>query len=175
MSKEVILVGNAPSILGKGMGSMIDSHQEVVRFNHARTKVAPADVGTKTTRHAMSISVAMTTQKPIAKPIVPTPLCPLKDHQWLYLESLISSNRLPLAFTCAAKHVADLPPRNVPSTGLMVAFWFYCHGHHVTFIGFGDGKGHYWDKSHRGNGRHDFEKEMELFLSWEKDGRAKVL
>lgn len=46
---RVVLVGNGPSVLGSRLGSVIDSYDEVVRFNNFQTSGFEVDVGRKTT------------------------------------------------------------------------------------------------------------------------------
>lgn len=45
---SVVFVGNAPSLSGAALGSWIDSHDVVVRFNECPTKGYTHDVGTRT-------------------------------------------------------------------------------------------------------------------------------
>lgn len=47
-ARNVVLVGNAPSILGAGLGDAIDAHDCVIRLNDFRTGGFEADVGTRT-------------------------------------------------------------------------------------------------------------------------------
>uniref|UniRef100_A0A8C5EX39 ST3 beta-galactoside alpha-2,3-sialyltransferase 1 n=1 Tax=Gouania willdenowi TaxID=441366 RepID=A0A8C5EX39_GOUWI len=47
------VVGNSGHLNGSRFGSLIDSHDYVIRMNRGRTKTYEADVGTKTTHHAM--------------------------------------------------------------------------------------------------------------------------
>ncbi len=49
MKHRVIIVGNGPSLLGKGRGETIDGHDEVVRFNLFKTGAFSRDVGSRTT------------------------------------------------------------------------------------------------------------------------------
>lgn len=46
---RVVLVGNGPSIIGSQLGKIIDSYDEVVRFNNFQTKGFENDVGQKIT------------------------------------------------------------------------------------------------------------------------------
>lgn len=46
---NVIIIGNGSSLLGRSLGSIIDSHEQVLRFNEFKTVGFEADVGTKTT------------------------------------------------------------------------------------------------------------------------------
>jgi hypothetical protein len=47
MSREIVLVGNGPSILDKELGSYIDEHEIVVRFNAFVTEGFEKHCGTK--------------------------------------------------------------------------------------------------------------------------------
>lgn len=44
----VVFVGNAPSLIGEGLGEWIDSHDVVVRFNECPTRDYEDDVGSRT-------------------------------------------------------------------------------------------------------------------------------
>ena len=46
--RSIIVVGNGESLRDSGLGSVIDSYETVVRFNHFKTKGFEKDVGTKT-------------------------------------------------------------------------------------------------------------------------------
>lgn len=46
---KFIIVGNGASLLGRSLGSLIDTYEEVVRFNEFKTEGFEKDVGTKTT------------------------------------------------------------------------------------------------------------------------------
>ena len=48
-SGPVVIVGNGPSLVGKGLGPKIDSFPNVIRVNKFRTKGYENDVGSKTT------------------------------------------------------------------------------------------------------------------------------
>lgn len=47
-NKHIIFVGNAPSLLGEGLGQWIDSHDIVVRFNYCPTRNYSQDTGERT-------------------------------------------------------------------------------------------------------------------------------
>lgn len=49
MSRSIVVVSNAPCLKGSGLGEIIDSFDDVVRFNAFSTKGFEQDVGTKTT------------------------------------------------------------------------------------------------------------------------------
>lgn len=49
LSESVAIIGNSSSILRKKLGRVIDSHDDVVRFNRAKTKSFEDYVGTRTT------------------------------------------------------------------------------------------------------------------------------
>lgn len=46
---KVAIIGNGASLIGRGLGGIIDSYEEVVRFNEFKTHGYEADVGNKTT------------------------------------------------------------------------------------------------------------------------------
>ena len=49
LSESIAIIGNSSSILRKKLGSVIDSHDDVVRFNRAKTKSFEDCVGIRTT------------------------------------------------------------------------------------------------------------------------------
>ena len=63
--KRVIIVGNADTLTGKNLGSVIDSYDEVIRINNFKTKGYEADVGTKTTGVHINESISAKDMKKI--------------------------------------------------------------------------------------------------------------
>jgi len=49
LEKKIILIGNGPSVLNYNFGEVIDSFEEVVRFNNFETKGYKEKIGSKTT------------------------------------------------------------------------------------------------------------------------------
>merc|ERR1712070_39508 len=53
-AKSIVVVGNGMSVLGSGLGSVINQYDEVARFNFYETKGYEKDVGTKTSIWVMA-------------------------------------------------------------------------------------------------------------------------
>lgn len=58
-NKNIAVVGNAPTQIGKGKGYEIDSHDIVIRFNCFKTKGFESDYGSKTTAWVRNIDIAV--------------------------------------------------------------------------------------------------------------------
>ena len=54
LSGSVAIVGPSANLIGSKFGEIIDSHDEVIRFNRSPTKGYSIDVGTKTTLRAVN-------------------------------------------------------------------------------------------------------------------------
>ena len=49
MNPECVIVGNGSTLLGSGLGPLIDTHRHIIRFNAFQTTGHEADVGTRST------------------------------------------------------------------------------------------------------------------------------
>ena len=56
---STIVVGNGPSLMGKGLGKVIDSHDNVIRVNMFKVKGYEHDVGSRTTGWHINENLSM--------------------------------------------------------------------------------------------------------------------
>jgi hypothetical protein len=57
--EKTIIVGSSPNLVGSGLGSTIDSFDDVVRFNRAPTDGYQIDIGSKTTLRVANTHVVL--------------------------------------------------------------------------------------------------------------------
>ena len=65
--KECILVGNSSNILDRGLGSHIDSFENVVRFNRFRIKNFEKDLGKKCTHWVLNYKLTTDSRNYLVK------------------------------------------------------------------------------------------------------------
>ena len=61
--KEIILVGNSSNILNMGLGSYIDSFENVIRFNRFKIKDFEKDLGKKCTHWILNYKLTTDNRK----------------------------------------------------------------------------------------------------------------
>lgn len=178
---SVVLVGNGPSVLLKAQGPIIDSFQEVVRFNTFKIKGYEDFVGTKTTLW----STFGRGQLPRDEDQRPDKILFIHGNTGMPAYTPNELLRLSLDFYTSVKlrlHsiIGAEKPWIIPSSGLVVALWFLEHLNYerIHLIGFDHFRKHqsrlhhYWiNRSYGKPKEHDGEAEAKLLEEYVKQNR----
>ena len=129
--KEILIIGNADAIAGKGLGAAIDAHEFILRFNdYELTPGICQDYGTRTTHHAFCWE-----KREHAKqgPIRLTCIAPHEHHNLPVKSGLVQIEGGPVFviardFVIAAARDARLPEGRHATTGLVMVSWALRHG-----------------------------------------------
>lgn len=181
--KTVVLVGNGPSLIGARLGSLIDAHDEVVRFNRFRTRGFEKDTGCKTTLWS-TFGLGLT---PVDTPPPPRVVLVHEDRTAegepaeVFQVPRVFYRRLMKALRGRSKHAKAATIK--PSSGFLVSMWLLENGcPHVNLAGFDhfgkqrSRKHHYWDgKNYARPSDHDGDAERELLLPFVMEGRVGYL
>lgn len=181
--KTVVLVGNGPSVEGKGLGKIIDASDEVVRFNNFRLNGFEDDVGSKTTLwstfgQGMVPADCEPPQRVIMVHENAKPACSPKE---IFRIPQTFYSRWQKEIRSISRHKnADTVN---PTSGFLVAMWLLENGcpllHLAGFDHFKkhkSGQHHYWNgKTFARPSDHDGDAEAELLQSFVKDGRIAYL
>ncbi len=185
----IVVVGRSPSLRNRGLGSIIDGHDEVIRINTFSTH--PPDTGEKTTRwiiglchRAVDAISSCGVLAGDAKQIWVTTVAgrePLDQPYWQRFERLLGDMDV-LTFTRfdlgedITHQLADfgLPvERNAPSTGL----WAIALAHRfwpdsmIDVAGFYNGEcGYYESPGVNVHCDHDYKLEGKLIDTWAAEG-----
>ena len=151
---SVIIVGNSPRLIGKGLGKYIDSFDTVVRMNNAQTGGEwEKDFGKKT-----DVLFSTQTYNKNLKP---------KQHIF-FIPHLVE--RLPPVVKRVYKTIRSKYDLN-PSTGFMCIFYFLEYFEKVNIINFDfqigyEGGCHYYKDNEKPDSKtHSFIKERDIILS----------
>ncbi|KAJ7998677.1 hypothetical protein DPEC_G00207360 [Dallia pectoralis] len=197
--RKCAVVGNSGNLLGSQYGSLIDSHNNVIRMNKAITVGFEADVGNRTTHHFMYPESAVDIAHGVHLVLLPFKLL---DIQWV--ASALSTGEIKRTYMRVKDRVnADKDKVIVvnpaffmythynwterhgryPSTG-MVAIVFALHVcDEVSVFGYGANKQgswhHYWENNKYGGafrrtGVHNAEFETEVIQRLEKEGKISL-
>lgn len=177
----VCLVGNGPSLLGLGLGGVIDSFDEVVRFNQFEVEGFEADTGRRTTLwHAYAAHSSGTLPAPRL-------LTMCSGFRPAGIEEVVEIPRA--AYNAAQQLIKDRfgsigthPPR--PTSGLVVlVYYLEIEKQPIVYVAGFDhfskeksGRHHYWKERRYGLPReHDGFVESEIFERYRKRGRLVYL
>jgi len=179
--KSIVLVGNGPSVIGKGLGPVIDAHDEVVRFNEFALRGHEHDVGTRTTLW----STCGKSVKPFDAAELPERVICVHENTRLAHEPL-EVLRIPAAFyeqlaveiRAISKHARAAEVR--PTSGFLVCRWLLASGcprlHLAGFDHFrkdATRQHHYWQaKTYGRPSEHDGDAEAELLSPYAADRRV---
>uniref|UniRef100_A0A672GIL2 ST3 beta-galactoside alpha-2,3-sialyltransferase 1 n=1 Tax=Salarias fasciatus TaxID=181472 RepID=A0A672GIL2_SALFA len=165
--KTCAVVGNSHNLKGSDYGSLIDSHDIVIRMNRAKIESYEGDVGAKTTHHIMYPHSAVNLENNTSLVFFPFKI---RDFEWLFKNCFLISiktflNSIPKSKTIANKDlVVILNPAFMKyvhqawlgskgrwaSTGFMTVVLSLYMCDQVNVFGFGADK--------NGNWSHYFEK-----------------
>jgi len=179
-----VLVGNGPSLLSKRLGSVIDAHDEVVRFNCYKTAGFEKHVGSKTT-------VWSTFGKGT------DPETPNRFQKVLFIHGDRGDPttrdkkvfRIPISFYEGLRsEIRSISNHKKaasvnPTSGFLVARWLLSQGvKHISLAGFDHfskatcSQHHYWDTKAYGRPEdHDGDAERLLLIPWLHAGRLSYL
>jgi hypothetical protein len=184
VNATVIIVGNAPTVFNKQLGSVIDMFDEVVRFNEFRCKGYDKHTGSKTTiwvtfgrgmlpgddSRPKKILMAHETAKPAYEP----------DE--LYKIPLSFYHELRKEIQANSKLAnADVL---LPSSGFLVIRYLLEKGftNKIVLAGFNhfskkeDGRHHYWNnQKFKRPKEHDGDYEQEFLNGWVNEGKVVYL
>lgn len=184
---DIVVVGNSPSILGKGLGKTIDSFSYVVRINDYVIDGFEADIGSKTTFWTTGASFSTKIKGRNVDGVIPLVFLPPARFEKEARPSVtiernleISLDRLCLIDREDIKAIHQYA--NIPylSTGLMTIIYFaFILRMDVTIVGFKEynpAKAHYYDADRPYiSPLHDFPKEFEFIDNLVTSNKIKKL
>lgn len=178
-----VLIGNGPSVLGRGMGKAIDGYTIVARMNNFRTEGFEEDVGSKTDVWVRNCAIS-TKGEPRAANILLAPAWGRPErakrvHAHYKSLSLEVLQLVPAHFAHELSAAMGLKGR-YPTTGAIAVWWWLEMGGvekvDVAGIDFFQGQQHhYFKKGGRNVRMHNPEVEEKFFRKLEKQGRVRFL
>jgi len=176
ISKDIVLVGNGPSVLEKTMGKKIDSFPLVARFNVFHIRGFEKFVGTKTNVWITCADYRFPDEQ--------------EDYDWIVFTKLgsgIHKNFLDICkrfnyitqvgYSETVKEVEKIMGYNGPSSGAMATMFFIQMGFNVFLYGFdhfSTVRHHYGDTCKKGT-VHKNEYELIFFNKMLKEGKITYL
>jgi hypothetical protein len=184
-SAKVAVIGNGPSLLGSKLGSVIDSCDEVIRFNSFSLAGHEQDTGTRTTIW----SLAGPNQRPVNPDLRPAKViyCHGPNSKTFYEPA--QTWPIPRAFynnirqRIQSESTRPDPEKLLPSTGFLTLAWLIEAGfsnlHIAGFDSFQkdrSGLHHYWvNRAYRTPTEHDGNWEREQIGIWGGTGKIRHL
>jgi len=180
---KLVVVGNAASLRGSGLGAAIDAHAAVVRFNHWQQADAPvSDIGTRCDVWVVSPGHQGPVPPGIRWAIVSGPDVAFQVRRWPLLDELQSAGvpvlTVPLPVWRGLVDELSAPP----SAGVLALAWLQAlrptgwQGMSVAGVGAGGARGagaaHHIVRSgeRRVGQRHDWPAETALLVAWQAQG-----
>jgi len=167
--EEICIVGNAPDLIGSGLGPTIDAFPRVMRFNNFKLEGYEADVGSKTTDWCLANNANQ-----YHRPEVKARLWRTNRPQWYdQLVRIAGDVMVPIEIAREGELAVRINPnRQHLSSGLAVLFYFWKEGAAITFTGLGGTVGdHYYDKTNfPGSTWHDMIKERAWLSKMVREG-----
>nr|XP_046176101.1 CMP-N-acetylneuraminate-beta-galactosamide-alpha-2,3-sialyltransferase 2-like [Oncorhynchus gorbuscha]XP_046176102.1 CMP-N-acetylneuraminate-beta-galactosamide-alpha-2,3-sialyltransferase 2-like [Oncorhynchus gorbuscha]XP_046176103.1 CMP-N-acetylneuraminate-beta-galactosamide-alpha-2,3-sialyltransferase 2-like [Oncorhynchus gorbuscha] len=197
--RKCAVVGNSGNLLGSQYGSLIDSHNSVIRMNKATTLGFEVDVGNRTTHHFMYPESAVDIGPGVHLVLLPFKL---RDLQWV--ASALSTGEIKTTYMRVKDQVqADKDKVMVinpaffkytydrwterhgryPSTGMLAIIFALHICDEVSVFGYGaDQHGnwhHYWEENKYGGafrktGVHHADFEKEVIQKLDTEGKIKL-
>jgi len=163
---KCILVGNSSSALNKGLGSHINSFENVIRFNRFKIKEYEVDLGTKCTHWVLNYKLTTDNRNYLVKN-----LSQIKSESTGLKQALILTTAKDKGQINKVKKQVDVeviykrfePPfGSKPTTGFLTIKYFLDIFPHLTLVRFDFGKSnHYWGNHGIADtpGKHEWGKE----------------
>lgn len=176
MGRSLVVVSNAPCLKGSGLGPIIDSFDEIVRFNAYHTKGFEKDVGTRTTIwsrfHRLEKRPDLTG--------VTRKLSRDYPKSKVHAKAVKECELIPTAVNVWCKRQINYKQENVSSGLLVMAYLLeeyetlHAAGFFVDSLAQKDFAKHFWQPNRKGKHPkgHEPNKERELFKRWVAAGRV---
>jgi len=194
IKENVSIVGSSSNMIGKKYASLIDSADEVIRFNRAPTKGWEKHVGKKCTLRIVNhhtFANARPDYKRLTKKGNPQNFVRNLRNQRIIVGNSNAQGRWERRDqythpSCESFYI-QVPPRRrlkkkyhlpkPPSIGLIGIYLIISNGIVPNVFGFGVGEGnmtHYWEKRSPKTPCHNFSPERETLKLWHKKGWIKL-
>lgn len=190
VSKSIAVVGSSSNLIGKGYAKIIDSCDDVMRYNRAPVKGYEKHVGYKSTirftnHHVFGGSVP---DKRFTKEGQPPNFVKLLKNQKIIIGNGNAerrwSNRINKIDESSEAYYVEASVRTsiknkgnlskAPSVGIIGIWMLIESGITPLVFGFGVGEAqmtHYWEKRDPAVHHHKFSEEREILEKWHKKGR----
>jgi len=190
-NQSVAVVGSSGHLLERDYASLIDSHDVVIRFNHARVKGYEGFVGNKTTHRVVNQHVFKGTTPVDRFPKADKNFIPNLQNQNILLirpffDSSIYKKRSPnnpvviLSDENWNEYRKILGNSKDPSVGFIGVMVAVSSSTNVSVFGFDQTnkgilhKRHYWEEIQYHNNFHNYNPEKEIFKQLEELGKIKI-
>ena len=179
---ECILIGNGSNMLGKKLGSYINSFENVVRINRFRIKNFEEDLGIKCTHWVLNYKLTTDHRNYLVKN-----LSKMKSETIGLKQALVLT-------TADDKEQLDKIKKQIdiefiyqrsglffgqkPTTGFLAVKYFLNYFSKLTLVGFDFGKSnHYWGNHNISDvpGNHEWDKEEKYINSLVKQNKIEVI
>jgi hypothetical protein len=187
ISRDIVIIGNAPYDLGLPLGEFIDSFEDVMRFNNFSVREHEKYVGSKTTIWCYFNCNFKLYKRNFQKPKGHSmELIVMRHRGWLpkHLRNDKSGLVVEKIEHEAAKKLNNPPielggsQRKFPSTGILAVDWAVSKGRKPLVIGFNGfmnkGSKHYWEshcERHIGFGKEHGVKEIQFLKGLHQEGK----
>src|SRR5690606_28642592 len=185
-SASWVLVGNGPSATSRRLGSIIDAHDCIVRFNHYVTAGYEEMLGSRCTHwatHGCPVKFGAE-----AKVITPSPAAAQPRYAMLVHQQAPCPRGVEVetSYNAPKEVMAELREKlgKLPSTGIATIYWLlkFVGVRKLHLVGFDSfqkdrsKRHHYWDPAiYKQPAEHDADAEMRMIRHWSIVGRVAML
>ena len=188
---KCILVGNSSNALNKGLGSYIDSFENVIRFNRFKIKEYEKDLGTKCTHWVLNYKLTTDNRNYLVKnlsevsrntsglkqALVITTSKDIKEVDRVKedIKNKCLKEKFSIEVICKSYKV---PFKHKPTTGFLTIKYFLDYFSKLTLVGFDFGKtNHYWGNHGISDvpGKHEWDKEKEYIDNLVKQNKIEIV
>jgi len=175
----ICVVGNAATLVGSQLGTTIDRHGLVVRFNRFRGPDSdPVDIGTRIDVWVVAPGFEGAPPAGVRWIVVSGPEMRFRRHNWDSLRPALDAGAAVLTVPLAPWRRLVKALQAPPSAGLLFLAWLHSmlgSWEGVRAVGFGIGAPsgnayHHADPRHKAVGRHHWAGERLVLQSWQDEG-----
>tara|TARA_R110000851_G_scaffold324222_1_gene491403 strand:- start:256 stop:801 length:546 start_codon:yes stop_codon:yes gene_type:complete len=180
--KEIILVGNSSNILNMGLGSYIDSFENVIRFNRFKIKDFEKDLGKKCTHWILNYKLTTDNRKYLTQNLNKIKSLTTDLNQILILTTSKDNGEInKISKKLNIELIYKQYPQFFnykPTTGFLTIKYFLDIFPQLTLIGFDFGKSnHYWGNHGISDvpGKHEWDKEKKYIDTLVEQNKIEII